>query len=136
MNAIGDPKFGSAGKLILTDKIRVKREHQRRIVETRMGSNLRHREPLTLQYLDKLNLGRVVILRNRVSTHIRRGPFTVELVSHVPFVGLVTAVIAQEDDVFEAVQFETPGGIFEDLFKRGFRHAYRSGETHVTRGRA
>src|SRR5208337_5663629 len=67
---------------------------------------------------------------------IRRGPFTVELVGHVPFVGLVTAVIAQEDDVFETVQFETPGGIFEDQFKRGFGHAYRSGETHVTRGRA
>jgi hypothetical protein len=93
-----------------------------------MGSNLRERESLTLQNLDKLDLRRVVVLRNRVRTHIRRGPLTVEFVRHVPFVGLVTAVIAQEDDVFEAVQSEAPGRVLENLFKRCFWDAYRSGE--------
>src|SRR5271165_1445828 len=101
-----------------------------------MGSDLRERETLTLQYPDKLDLRRVVVLRNRVRAYVRRGPFTVEFVRHVPFVGLVTAMIAQEDDVFEAVQFEAPGRILENLFECGLRHGYRSGETHVARRRA
>src|SRR5262249_29887321 len=83
------------------------------------------------EQLPKLRFARPVIFENRRGRNRRRGPFGVEPVGYRLHYLQVAAMVAEEHDVPETVQFETTGGEFEGFFERRFRRGDRAGELHM-----
>ena len=71
VDVVGHPRLMGEDEAGTARVVREHREHQRRVAETRMGSNLRGRESLILQNPGEIDLPRLVVLRNRVRAHVR-----------------------------------------------------------------
>src|SRR6266567_2330487 len=96
-----------------------------------MGPDLAGGIALGLEQLAEAVLAFLVIFEDRMDARRRWRPFAVETLGDRGFLLLVRAVIAEIDDVAEAVLFEAPRRVLDDLLERVLRDRNRAGKAHM-----
>src|SRR5258706_3633424 len=105
------------------------------IRKTRVRADLFGGETLALEILREVLLGGGVVLLDRMCAHRRLGPFAVQARRGLGHRLLVAAVVADEDDVLEAVEAESARGRLQRLLADIVGHRDRPRKAHVGGGR-
>ncbi len=96
-----------------------------------MDPDFGRRIAAAFQQMAEAALADPVIFDDCMHARRLRRPFAVETPRHGLLAGLGRAVIAEKDDVAEAVHLKTPGGVFDGLLEGLLGNRDRAGKAHM-----
>ena len=113
------------------NEMRIDGHGERRVGEAGVRADLGVAKATAAQRGGILFFGHLIVLGDGMGTRIRGCPFLVQPIGNGLVRLLVTAVIAEKNDVTKPVQLEATRGRVENFFEDCIRHGDRSRKLHV-----